>query len=73
MGCCYKTQRAYHLWDMASQIVSKPLTERVRAQIQVDMPEYETFLPMFADDGKKLLARLRTFIKDPKSTSSNKD
>ena len=62
-----QTWRAYHLWDMASQIVSQPMTERTRAQIQADMPEYETFLPMFADAGKKLLEKLRTFMKDTKS------
>ena len=61
-----QTQRAYRLWDMAVQIINQPLTERARAQIQADMPEYETFLPMFADAGKELLARLRTFMKDPK-------
>ena len=62
-----QTWRAYHLWNMASQIVSQPMTERTRAQIQADMPEYETFLPMFADAGKKLLEKLRTFMKDTKS------
>ena len=61
-----QTQRAYHLWDTATQVVNQPLTERVRAQIQADMPEYETFLPMFADAGQQLLARLRNFMKDKK-------
>jgi hypothetical protein len=68
-----QTQRAYHLWNMAAQIVSQPLTERVRAQIQADMPEYETFLPMFADEGKKLLARLRTFMKETKHPAPESD
>lgn len=68
-----QTYRAYHLWDMASQIVNQPLTERTRAQIQADMPEYETFLPMFADEGKKLLARLRTFMKETKHSTSDED
>ena len=66
-----QTHRAYHLWDMATQIVSQPLTERVRAQIQADMPEYETFLPMFADDGKKLLAHLRAFMKETKHPTTD--
>lgn len=68
-----QTYRAYHLWDMAVQIINQPLTERARAQIQADMPEYETFLPMFADAGNELLARLRTFMKDPKHPSSDED
>lgn len=68
-----QTWRAYHLWDMATQIINQPLTERARAQIQADMPEYETFLPMFADEGKKLLERLRTFMKETKHPESNKD
>ncbi len=58
-----QTWRAYHVWDTASQIINKPLTERVLAQIQADMPEYETFLPMFADAGNQLLTKLRTLIK----------
>ena len=68
-----QTYRAYHLWNMASQIVKQPLTERVRAQIQADMPEYETFLPMFAEEGKKLLERLRTFMKETKHPSSDEN
>jgi hypothetical protein len=38
------------------------LSERVRAQVQADMPDYETYLPMFGDAGTELLAKLRTFI-----------
>lgn len=68
-----QTWRAYHLWDMAVQIVSQPLTERMRAQIQADMPEYETFLPMFSDAGNELLERLRTFMKDPKHPTPDED
>ncbi len=66
-----QTYRAYHLWDMASQIIQKPLTERTRAQIQADMPEYETFLPMFDEAGRQLLAKLRTFMKDTKHPESD--
>ncbi|MBP9999375.1 MAG: hypothetical protein KBT14_01620 [Proteobacteria bacterium] len=65
-----QTWRAYHLWDMATQIISQPLTERTRAQIQADMPEYETFLPMFADAGNKLLDKLRAFMKDSKQNTN---
>ena len=57
-----KTYRAYQLWDMANQIVNEPLDERVRAEIQAEMPEFETYLPMFGDAGTELLTRLRTFI-----------
>ncbi|MBO4672293.1 MAG: hypothetical protein J5608_01405 [Alphaproteobacteria bacterium] len=60
-----QTWRAYYLWDAATQIINQPLTERVRAQVQADMPEYETFLPMFADAGNQLLAKLRAFMKNP--------
>lgn len=49
---------AYKLWDAANNILSKPVTDRERAQLQVDMPEYETYLPMFGDDGTNLLHKL---------------
>ena len=57
-----KTYNAYKYWGIASEIVNTPLTERVRAQVQADMPEYETYLPMFGDAGNELLAKLRTII-----------
>ena len=62
-----KTYRAYQLWDMANQIINTPLDERARAEIQAEMPEYETYLPMFGDAGNDLLTRLRTFISSMKS------
>ena len=62
-----KTYRAYQLWDMANQIINTPLDERARAEIQAEMPEYETYLPMFGDAGNELLARLRTFISSIKT------
>lgn len=62
-----KTYRAYQLWDTASQIVNEPLDERTRAEIQAEMPEYETYLPMFGDTGNELLGRLRTFISSVKT------
>ena len=68
-----QTQRAYHLWDMATQIINQPLTERMRAQIQADMPEYETFLPLFSEPGKQLLEKLRSFMNDKKRPDSKKD
>jgi len=57
-----RTARAYQLWDSAKQLVSENLTDRDRARIQADMPEFETYLPMFGDEGEELLAKLRTFM-----------
>ena len=57
-----KTDKAYRIWDSAQRLISETLTERNRAQIQADMPEYETFLPMFGENGQKVLEKLRTFI-----------
>jgi len=57
-----KTDTAYRIWDSAQQLLSETLTERNRAQIQADMPEYETYLPMFGDSGKEMLKKLRTFM-----------
>lgn len=57
-----KTERAYSLWQIASDMIEQPLTERSRAQLQADMPEYETYLPMFGNAGTELLVKLRQFI-----------
>lgn len=57
-----KIYNAYKFWDIASEIVNAPLTERVRAEVQADMQEYETYLPLFGDAGKELLEKLRTFV-----------
>lgn len=57
-----KTYRAYYLWKVASDMINQPLSERARAQLQADMPEYETYLPMFGTAGDELLNKLRTFI-----------
>lgn len=57
-----RTARAYQAWDLAQQLVSEPLTERSRAKIQADILEFETYLPMFGDTGKEMLAKLRTFL-----------
>lgn len=53
-----RTWRAYKMWDSANEIISKPINERARAQLQVDMLDYETYLPMFGDDGTRLLRKL---------------
>lgn len=57
-----QTDNAYRIWDSAKQLLSETLTERHRAQIQADMPEFETYLPMFGDTGNEMLAKLRTFM-----------
>ena len=57
-----KTYRAYYLWRTASDMLNQPLSERARAQLQVDMPEYETYLPMFGTAGTELLEKLRASI-----------
>ena len=57
-----QTYNAYRLWDMAHEIIANPISERARAQVQADMLEYETYLPMFGDAGAELLTKLRTFV-----------
>lgn len=57
-----QTYNAYRLWDTANEIIANPISERSRAQVQADMPEYETYLPMFGDAGTELLTKLRTFV-----------
>ena len=57
-----QTDKAYRIWDTAKELVSETLTERNRAQIQADMPEFETYLPMFGDTGNEMLSKLRTFM-----------
>ena len=53
-----RVSKAYKLWNTANEILAQPVTDRIRANLQVDMPEYETYLPMFGNDGKELLRRL---------------
>lgn len=57
-----QTYDAYRLWNTANEIVANPLSERSRAQVQADMPEYETYLPKFGVQGIELLEKLRTVI-----------
>ncbi len=57
-----QTDKAYRIWDSAKELLSETLSERNRAQIQADMPEFETYLPMFGDAGNEMLAKLRTFM-----------
>ena len=53
-----RTSKAYRIWDSANEIISKPINERIRAQLQVDMPDYDTYLPMFGEEGEDLLRKL---------------
>lgn len=57
-----KTYNAYKYWNVASEVINTPLTERVRAQVQADLPEYETYLPLFGSAGTELLEKLRAFV-----------
>lgn len=70
-----QTYQAYHLWNIASQMVNEPVSERARAQLQADMPEFETYLPMFGDAGVQLLSKLRAFIstREPIDTDNAPD
>ena len=61
-----KTYQAYRLWDSASEALTNPLSERGRAQLQADMPAYETYLPMFGADGDDMLSKLRNLISNVK-------
>ncbi|MBP5707565.1 MAG: hypothetical protein J6W79_01050 [Alphaproteobacteria bacterium] len=65
-----QTYNAYMRWNTANDLISNPLTDRARAQVQADMPEYETYLPMFGDDGVKLLEKLRLSIASIKHQSN---
>lgn len=65
-----QTYNAYKRWNLANEILSQPINDRTRAQIQADMFEYETYLPMFGDEGKKLLEKLRNFISSVKHINS---
>ncbi|MCL1902586.1 MAG: hypothetical protein FWG18_03100 [Alphaproteobacteria bacterium] len=58
----FNADRAFSLWARANDILSWTPTERSRAEVQADMPEYETYLPMFGDAGQSTLAKLRAFI-----------
>lgn len=57
-----KTARAYYLWKVANDTLAAPISERARAQIQADLPEYETYLPMFGEAGTELLSKLRIYV-----------
>ena len=64
-----RTWNAYRAWESANAIISKPVNDRTRAQLQVDMLEYETYLPMFGDQGNQVLQQLHKII----NTQTNGD
>lgn len=66
-----QTYNAYMRWNTANDLISNILTDRERAQLQADMPEYETYLPMFGDAGVELLEKLRTSISSIKHDTDN--
>lgn len=57
-----RTWNAYRAWDSANAIISKPVNDRTRAQLQVEMLEYETYLPMFGDAGQQVLNQLHDIL-----------
>ena len=61
-----QTYNAYKRWNMARDIMSQSINDRARAEIQADMFEYETYLPMFGDEGRELLEKLRNFVSSVK-------
>lgn len=66
-----QTFNAYDLWDKAQKILTQQVNERVQSQIQADMLDYETYLPMFGEAGNQLLKKLRNVI-SVIETSKNK-
>lgn len=62
---------AYKIWMDAQEIIKQPVTDRIRAQLQVDMPEYETYLPMFGEEGTKLLRQLHSLTSSLPTSESN--
>ena len=66
-----QTYNAYNRWNLANEIMSHPINERTRAEIQADMFEYETYLPMFGDAGMELLGKLRNFVSSIKHSSGD--
>ncbi|MCL1892247.1 MAG: hypothetical protein FWF97_03095 [Alphaproteobacteria bacterium] len=57
-----QASRAYELWNRGYAMLEPPVSDRARAEIQAELSEYETYLPMFGEEGMKLLARLRAFV-----------
>ena len=57
-----QTDSALRLWARAAEILGSTPSDLLRAEVQADMPEYETYLPMFGKDGLEALSRLRQLV-----------
>lgn len=66
-----QTYQAYKLWNTANDVMQNPISDRTRAQLQSDMPEYETYLPMFGEAGMEMLSKLRTFVSSMKPAQNH--
>lgn len=62
-----RTWNAYRAWENANKIISKPINDRTRAQLQIDMLEYETYLPMFGEEGQQILEQLHKILSTSKT------
>jgi len=62
-GAVLRAESALRYWNRASEILgaANP-TEFMRAEVQADLPEYETYLPVFGAAGTDVLTRLRRFV-----------
>jgi hypothetical protein len=57
-----RADNALRLWARGTEILNSTPSDLLRANVQADMFEYETYLPMFGKDGLAMLAKLRQFI-----------
>ncbi|MDR0449247.1 MAG: hypothetical protein LBG89_02175 [Rickettsiales bacterium] len=57
-----KLDTATGLWFKAGRLLSETPSERMRAEIQADMLQYENYLPMFGAAGADLLGQLKKAI-----------
>ena len=57
-----QSDKALRLWARAGEILESTPNDLLRAEIQADLPEYETYLPMFGADGLNVIQRLRNFV-----------
>ncbi|MDR0319273.1 MAG: hypothetical protein LBH81_00850 [Rickettsiales bacterium] len=64
-----KLDTATALWFKAGQLLAETPSERMRAEVQADMFDYENYLPMFGQAGTDLLDQLRRAV----STQSELD
>lgn len=53
---------ALRLWGRVAEILSSTPSDLLKAEVQADMPEYETYLPLFGKEGLDILTRLRELV-----------